>query len=282
MIIGVLLPNLVLGVFVSQAPELISSQEQGPGDICTVAFSPDGKIFATGRKRSVTLIDVATRKEVTSLTGHTGDVECVSFSPAGNFLASSSYDGTVRLWSLEDKKPAGVLQGHDDRVTAVVFLDEGRLIASSGRDKKINIWNVQTKQLVRTLRLQAPVRCLAYEPKKRLLASGQWDRSVTLWDIGTWTAAKQLAKQQFFARSLAFCLDGTALAGGVAGKDPSEPGWKLEIGGDDPGEIVLWSVASGKSLAILGEHRSVSTVASSPNGKLLASGGFYEGIKVWI
>ncbi len=67
-----------------------------------MAFSPDGKILATGSSdHTVRLWDVATRTAIgRPLTGHTDWVLSVAFSPDGKLLATSSTDGTVRLWHL--------------------------------------------------------------------------------------------------------------------------------------------------------------------------------------
>ncbi|MFC7588193.1 WD40 repeat domain-containing protein [Nonomuraea antimicrobica] len=66
-----------------------------------MAFSPDGKILAADDDDDVRLWDVATRTPIgRPLTGHTDEVLSVAFNPDGKLLATSSLDGTVRLWQL--------------------------------------------------------------------------------------------------------------------------------------------------------------------------------------
>lgn len=68
--------------------------------VTSVAFSPDGKTLAMGTGRAVHLWDASTGNQLQTLEGHTKFVTGVTFLPDGNSLASSSLDGTVRVWSL--------------------------------------------------------------------------------------------------------------------------------------------------------------------------------------
>ncbi|MGH7262016.1 MAG: WD40 repeat domain-containing protein, partial [Nitrospiraceae bacterium] len=55
------------------------------------------------------------------LTGHTNAVYGVVFSPDGRLLATTSRDGSVRLWDVTSRQPLGEpLTGHTDAVNGVV------------------------------------------------------------------------------------------------------------------------------------------------------------------
>ena len=75
---------------------------QHTGWVNSVAFSPDGRLLASGSWNStiIRLWDVASGQLVRTLEGHTHRVWSVAFAPDGRLLASGSDDGTIRLWGV--------------------------------------------------------------------------------------------------------------------------------------------------------------------------------------
>ena len=83
---------------------------------------------------TIRLWDVETGEHISALTGHTGWVSSVSFSPDGRTLATGSEDATVRLWDVETGEHISALTGHTDGVSSVSFSPDGRTLASGSWD----------------------------------------------------------------------------------------------------------------------------------------------------
>ncbi|MFN7338945.1 MAG: protein kinase, partial [bacterium] len=86
-----------------------------------------------------------------SLTGHSSWVDSVIYSPDGRYLASGSWDKTIKVWDVVTGTELRTLTGHSDRVRSVVYSPDGRYLASGSWDKTIKVWDVVTGTELRTL-----------------------------------------------------------------------------------------------------------------------------------
>ena len=113
-------------------------------------------------------------------------MNAVTFSPDGRLLASASWDNTVRLWSVADRRQVGPpLYGHADLggASSVSFSPDGHLLASSGSDKTVRLWDPATQRPVgEPLPLPDRVNAVAFSPDGHGLASGDDGADVRLWE----------------------------------------------------------------------------------------------------
>ncbi|WP_199247710.1 serine/threonine-protein kinase [[Phormidium] sp. ETS-05] len=107
----------------------------------TVAFSPDGKILATGSAdNTIRLWDVATGKLRHTLSNSQGIIYSVAFTGDGDILASGSASGQIQLWNVATGAAIKNLPAHSGLVESVAFSPDGRTLASASTDKTIKIW----------------------------------------------------------------------------------------------------------------------------------------------
>jgi transcriptional regulator with XRE-family HTH domain len=106
-----------------------------------VAFSPDGKLLAA-----------AVGAPLPALTGRGGGVYGVAFSPDGTLLASAGGDGTVWLWNLVTRQPAGApLPAVTGGVKGTAFSPDGTLLATADGDGTVRMWDLATRRLLGVL-----------------------------------------------------------------------------------------------------------------------------------
>ena len=121
--------------------------------VAAFAFSPDGRLVATGhRDRNVRLWSATTGRLLKVLTGHQGQVVAVAFSPDSKLLATGASDGSGRLWSAEDFSYIGPLLGHTQLMTSVAFNPRSDLVATGSLDRTIRIWQVDLSRVPLVLR----------------------------------------------------------------------------------------------------------------------------------
>lgn len=148
---------------------------------CAV-ITADGKVLASGGEdATVTLWERASGKELHHLTGHSGTIVSLGFSPDGRRLASASADGSVRIWDVSTGRSLRTLSGHVGAVIAVAYSCDGNYIVSGGVDSTVRIWDAATGQNLETLGANSSVWRVALSSDGRYLAAGYADGMISIW-----------------------------------------------------------------------------------------------------
>jgi WD40 repeat protein len=264
----------------------------GEGGVTTVAVSKSNNLVAVcGPDLVVRLYNFADAKPVAQLKA-TGAVRRLAFSPNNLTLAAAGADKSVMTWNVpftpgqplaaDFGKPVASF-AHDAGATDVVFDLDSLKLYSSGLDKKIRKWKFSSDAPIKSFQHPQIVDAVAFNPAGTLLATGCHDGIVRIWDVAKAQPVKQItahvAPPMTQMVPAVYCLAWSA------------DGKQVVSGGNDH-SLKLWDANAGTLVREFkgykekdfekGHREAVLSVAFSPDGKFLVSGGGDDhAIKIW-
>jgi WD40 repeat protein len=286
-----------------------------------VAFSPDGATLGVADGGGAQLFDLRSfRPAGQPMSADSRTLGQVTFSPDGAILATASFDGTVRLWSVATQHKLGrPIAADSGYVYAVAFSPSGRTIATGGAGAVVRLWNITTHQQIGTAfpsqwpgTKKPDVKAIAFSPDGTILVAAFSSGRVVLWDVATRqqigapiTASGPIDTMALSpdARTLATSVEGgqlqlwnVATHQQIGGPLPALPspqsatalafspdGQTLAIG-DSGGTSLLWNVASRQQIGLplgIGQGSNVGGLAFSPHGTYLATVSSLGQIDIW-
>ncbi|XP_066900825.1 U4/U6 small nuclear ribonucleoprotein Prp4 [Halyomorpha halys] len=219
------------------------------------------------------------QKHLTSLSifcsqiGDTRPISYCSFSPDSQKLATSSWSGLCKLWSVPDCNEIRTLRGHSCNVCAIEWHPkagaEGSVcsLASCAVDGSVKLWSMESDEPVADVEGHSPHRVsrLGFHPSGRLLATCCYDTSWRLWDL---ESAQEILHQEGHScpvYCISFQVDGSIAATG---------------GLDAFGRV--WDLRTGRCIMFMEGHlKSVYGIDFSPDGYHIATASEDNSCIVW-
>lgn len=281
--------------------------------VAAVAFSPDGKLLATGVYGRVTVWDLAAGKPVKMLTNVLGAVSDLKFSPSGKLLAVAggqpSARGDLRLFDTTEWKLIASLGGHLDTVSCVSFNADGTKLLSASFDKTVRLWDVKNSKDAKLLHAYTGhsdfVYAVAFGPDGTWYATASKDRTGRIIDTATGKGLFTMSGSDQEVLAVAVHPTGQVLAagldaqiswydpktgerarrGGGAGTATNEiaidPKGALVVAGGGDGTVRTADPKTAAQVKSMQHGSVVFAVAVDSNAKRIASGGADGLVKVW-
>lgn len=303
----------VISLFVYK---IFKESNQRIGDI---SYSPDGKYLVAANREepfNLSIWDIENEKIVHKLSGHSDRVFSVAYGYEGDFVASSSYDSTIRIWDTGTGNCIKIFDARSidkDRshapVGAVALSPNNEYIVGGLYSGKVVIWDFKSKDIVHILNNSLPIRNISFSPKGDKIVVGGVYQEAQVWDIQSGDVVLTLKGHTKCINSVIYTPDGSHILS--VSDDNTIICWDAETGDrvwqvlnidrpitsiavNNEGTYVvavsedvnyplfICDLKTGKILVSYhGMFIQAESVAFSPNGRHIASGGIDGTIIVW-
>ena len=271
----------------------ITQIDTGKGPVNALVYSPDANRLAIADSGNILLYDGKTSEKLAELTGHTAPVLTLTFSANSEILASGGEDKKGRMWNVSTGESMHILGGkttaHEGALNALAFSGNGKMFYSASiEDGSIRSWNPLDggcyKSSVRTLDIIKSTTTVAFSQYGKTFAKAvemtmaikdKLKFAVLLSETDTGNDfAPILTKHTQKIVALTISPSGEFIATGSSD-------WTIEVWKVTDTEP-LKETDLGDPLWILKGHAgTVTSVAFSPSGKILASGSVDQRIRLW-
>jgi WD40 repeat protein/energy-coupling factor transporter ATP-binding protein EcfA2 len=234
-------------------------------------FSPDGSLVLVRTVQQVSVHAARTGALVASLAGHERPVLRAAFSHSGAQIATTSADGTMRVWETATGKEiarlAPQVRGYDKPVTllAVAFSPDDRRIAVTAIDGSTRLVDPASGAVLHTLlHATASAESVAFSPDGTRVVTASRDHTAAVWDAAIGALVRVLGGHQGPVSSAVFLDD-----------------HRVATASDDRTARV-WDIATGPLVRMLAGHTiSIERIAASKDGALVVSASLDKTASVW-
>lgn len=227
------------------------------------AYSADGSQILSGTSEGVAFLrDSATGRIIQRFEGHPGPITAVAIAQDRTRVLTGSVDGIARLWDVSSGRMLRLLDNHAEGVvTSVGFSADASRAIAAVQDGTARLWDIERGTVMRRFDTAPDLVNAAISPDgSRILTGGYLgELGPGLWDAETGGQILSFNRE----------VVGSAFAGVVAF---SPDGSRVAVGWGD-GVTQVWDATTGRELHRYSGAGWPLSIAFSPDGKLLVTGG---------
>lgn len=199
---------------------------------------------------------VFAQKCIKTLSGHSNVVSSLAFMPGSKYLASGSWDKTIKIWNVQTGAVLKTIEGSRSIILDLAYTPDGKKIASSGWDQTIRFYDATTAQLLKEIYPAHfdKINSISYNVTGSFIASASSD-TITIWETQNYTRKFNLKGHTDIVNCVSYSPDGEILASGS---------WDRTLR--------LWDAQDGKNISVLKGHNStINDLCFTPDGSYVLS-----------
>lgn len=237
------------------------------------AFSPDSRLIAAADGYDIRIWNIQTGEVIVVLSGHGNNVNTITFSSDGKWLASGGgewetnhSDNSVRLWDLSTGKGQTLFEATAS-ILSLTFSHDSKILAVDDYSKTVTLWDIQENKITRQIEREPnnSDSVITFSPDDtRLVLNDQ--HGVGLWDVTTSEKVSEIGMGQHYVTEAVFTPDGSYLV--MSSRNAG---------------IQIWDSQTDTFVEHphLSDLRNIMTISLHPDGNMLAAIGLNGAIQIW-
>ena len=227
------------------------------------------------------------------LLGHDGYIGSVKFIEQGAKVLSAGGDGEVKLWDAERGQEIATMYGHQADAGSISFpaaTKSEQVFCTGSVDKTVKMWDLRQRGCVMTFEAEGEINCVSMFPDGNAVVAGcetcnrstvegttkeDWEDSTgaaTFFDIRSGATISKFTRRKQRCTNVQWSRSGRILF--ISYEDGHVGMWDPWTQGGIKHKIPAHVSPNPKESV-------VSALAMSPDGAVLATGGFDSLIKIW-
>ena len=256
----------------------IRTAENVNDPITALAYSPDGKRFATGRYGEVIVRDLDGNL-ISKISAELHKVASVEFNQDGSrILVASGVPGAygfAAIYAVDTGEQQLELLGHRDIVYAATFSPDESMVATAGYDRNILLWDVKSGEELNVLKgHNGAIFDVVFSPNGQILASASADETVKIWNVQSGKRLTTLSQPEGEVLDVEITPDGKFILAGCGDsrlrvwrlRSPDQPRINPIVATrfvDESPLVGMTLTADGSALAVMSMGGNVKLIRTS-------------------